>query len=494
MTQSDSLNRRNFLRHTGVGGAAAALSARCGSEPIQQPNLVFIFADQWRAQDTGYAGNPEVITPNLDAFAAESINLTNTVSGCPVCCPYRGTLMTGQYPLTHGVFLNDVYLDTNDVTFPGALNAAGYDTGYIGKWHLDAHGRLAFTPPERRLGFKYWKALECSHNYNNSLYYDDSPEQKKWEGYDSISQSQDACKYIREHKSDNPFALFLSWGPPHAPYLTAPEEYRNKFNGDNLTIRPNVPAEMEKTARRDYAGYYAHMTALDDCLQTILDTIDDSNLRDNTIVVFTSDHGDMLYSHGSKKKQQPQEESVCVPFLVRYPATLKGGQTIDMPFSTSDIMPTLLGLCGIEVPGTVEGDDCSGVLRGTEAPFLESSLISCPAPFGQWTRSVGGREYRGVRTRQYTYARDLNGPWLLFDNAADPYQQHNLVNEPEYASVQQNMEEQLQQWLTRTNDKFLPANDYIKQWGYRVDVTGTVPFWEQDPTSPKYGKTEWMEL
>lgn len=133
------------------------------------PNIIFIMADQWRAQATGYAGDKNVITPNLDQLASVSLNIKNAVSGMPVCTPYRASLLTGQYPLTNGVFMNDIMLDTNKLTIAKVYKRNGYNTGYIGKWHIDGHGRNTYIPESRRQGFDYWKALECTHDYNKSI-------------------------------------------------------------------------------------------------------------------------------------------------------------------------------------------------------------------------------------------------------------------------------------------------------------------------------------
>ncbi len=475
---SEHKSRRHFLRSAALGAASAALgaslpeAARSASErPPEKPNVVFIFADQWRAQSTGYAGNPDVKTPNLDRLAGESINFTNAVSGCPVCSPYRASLLTGQYWLTHGIFYNDKPLDPKATTIAKVYGKAGYETGYIGKWHIDGHGRTSFIPRERRQGFKFWKVLECTHNYNKSLYYGDTDVKRYWEGYDAVSQTREARKYIRTHANKSPFVLFMSWGPPHAPYQTAPEKYRRMFpDPDKIALPPNVPNSLRKKAKQELAGYYAHIAVLDDCIAEILGTIKESGIKDNTILVFTSDHGDMLYSHGHTKKQKPWEESVRVPFMVRYPAAHgRKGKEVDMPINTPDIMPTLLGLSGIGIPESVEGRDFSGVIKGTESPDNDAALISCPVPFHQWGYRRGGREYRGVRTRRYTYTRDLNGPWLLYDNKMDPHQLKNLCNDPEYAQVQKKLEKMLTAKLKDTNDEFRPGPEYMAMWNYKWD-------------------------
>ncbi len=394
-----------------------------------------------------------------------------------MCSPFRASLITGQYPLTHGVFLNDVLLNDGAVSIAQAYHRAGYDTGYIGKWHLDGNHRSAFIPRHRRQGFQFWKALGCTHAYNSSFYYGDEDVRRRWDGYDAIAQTREAQRYIRDHARGKPFALFVSWGPPHAPYHTAPEKYRALFKPEDLTVRPNVPRADHEKARKILAGYYAHIAALDDCIGDLLGTLSEQGIAENTIVVFTSDHGDMLCSHGQQKKQKPWDESIRVPFLLRYPAVLaKAGRTIDMPVNTPDIMPTLLALCGIDIPETVEGSDFSDVVKGQSPPPDNAVLISCPSPFGQWKRQGGGREYRGVRTERYTYVRDLDGPWLLYDNIADPYQLTNLVGRPEYSQLQEQLDGLLSEKLAKTHDDFRSGWDYIVQWGYEVDDSGTVVY------------------
>jgi len=479
--RSNRIQRRELLKLTGLGMAALLSPTRPGraqQDPSpNRPNLLFVFADQWRAQATGYGGDPNAHTPHLDRLAAESVDFRTAVSGCPVCCPYRASLLTGQYPLTHGVFLNDARLGNKAVSIAQAYRDAGYHTGYIGKWHLDGDRRTAFIPRERRQGFQFWKALGCTHNYNNSYYYADENVKLKWEGYDAIAQTREAQRYLRRHAKGQPFAMFLSWGPPHAPYQTAPEKYRARYKPEDIVLRPNVPEKDKAQARKALAGYYAHIAALDDCIAELCKTLDETGLAQNTIVVFTSDHGDMLWSHGGQKKQQPWDESIRVPFLLRYPARLGAeGCVIDTPINTPDIMPTLLGLCDIEIPDSVEGTDFSDMLLGKTDPKDRAALISCPAPFGQWQRKRGGREYRGVRTARYTYTRDLNGPWLLYDNIKDPYQLNNLCNQPEYAAIQQELDKALKEKLAQTCDDFHPASKYIARWGYKVNASGTIGY------------------
>ncbi|MCM8823025.1 MAG: sulfatase [Candidatus Omnitrophica bacterium] len=448
---------------------------------MKHPNVVFVFADQMRGQATGYAGDPNAITPNLDKLAAESIVFTNAVAGCPVCSPYRASLVTGQYPHTHGIFLNDLHLQHKAVSIADAFDSAGYNTGWIGKWHIDGHGRTRFTPPERRQGFKFWRAVECCHDYNHSVYYADTDRKLYWNGYDAIAQAQEAKRYIENYQDSKPFALFVSWGPPHDPYDEAPEQFKKLFSPEKLVLRKNVQADFEEKARQWLAGYYSHISALDYALGIILETIRKVKLEDETILIFTSDHGDMLGSQGEFAKQRPWDESILVPFLLRYPGLFgKKRKIFSTPFNVPHIMPTLLSLCGIKIPETVEGKDFTKALCGIEKPPEKEAILSCYCPFGQWTRKQGGREYRGLRTERYTYVRDLKGPWLFYDNEKDPYQLNNLCNNPDYEKIQSELEVLLREKLQETKDEFRPGEYYIEKWGYSVDENLTVPYWMID--------------
>lgn len=445
----------------------------------KKPNIVFILVDQWRAQATGYSGDKNIITPNIDRLALSSINIKNAISGMPVCTPFRASLMTGQYPLTHGLFMNDVMLDTARTTLGKVYVNNGYNTGFIGKWHIDGHGRSSYIPENRRQGFQYWKALECTHDYNHSAYYSGNSDKKlHWDGYDAIAQSEDACTYITEQsKKPNPFVLFISMGPPHDPYQSAPEKYRKMYENRDIEINKNVPVEFREKVKKDLKGYYSHITAIDECIGKIWQTIQDAGIEDNTIIVFTADHGDLLGAHGSWNKQQPYQESIRVPFLIHYPAVFGNeGKTSPVLLNSPDIMPTLLGLTNIQIPSSVEGTDFSGILKGNKKDKVEHTLISCVQPFGQWTRKKGGKEFRGIVTTRYTYAKDLSGPWLLFDNAEDPFQLNNLVGNLKFSQIEKKLEKALQKTLKDRKDEFRPGMEYVKKWNYVVDETETIPY------------------
>jgi len=448
-----------------------------GSEAAMNPNIVFVLTDQWRAQAFGYAGDPNVRTPRIDALAARSINFTNAISVCPVCTPQRASLLTGRLPTSTGMFLNDLYLPAEEFCMAEMFKAAGYRTAYIGKWHLDGHGRDSYIPPERRQGFDYWKVLECTHNYNQSFYYaGDDPTRRQWDGYDAYAQTEDANAYIRAQANDGkPFLLYVGFGGPHFPHDNAPEDLKALYPPEALALRPNVPPEQEARSRRELQGYYAHCTAIDRCVGSLYRTLETTGLAANTIFVFTSDHGDMHGSQGkqSYRKQVPWDESVCVPFLCRYPAIHDAGRVVKAPLSTPDILPSLLSLAGIGIPGTIEGEDRSTQFRGEGADDDRAALFMSVAPFG----ADDFKAYRGLRTKRYTYVRDTDGPWLLYDNLNDPFQQRNLIGDAGVADLHRQLDAELTRQLARSGDDFPTAPQARDKWGYRVNPNGEIPYY-----------------
>lgn len=450
---------------------------------LKRPNIVFILTDQWRGSALGYAGDPNVKTPNLDAFAKESVNFNNAVSVTPVCTPHRAALLTGKFPTTTGMFLNDLYMPAEELTMAEILKSEGYSTAYWGKWHLDGHGRSTYIPKERRQGFDFWKALECSHNYTKMPYYDnDNPELKHWEEYSPFAIVKDANKYIAEHANDEkPFLAFISIATPHYPHNSAPQKYKDLYPLQNLKINPNVPKELVEKSRQELQGYYAHATATDEAIGSVLNTLKELNINENTIIVFTADHGEMMGAHGVKAftKQLAWDESIKVPFLISYPTIGKNkGATVKAPITTPDILPSLLGLIDLAIPEDIEGENLSQLIENPDSIKDRDALVMNIAPFGG---NFKDEPYRAIKTKQYTYARTPEGPSMFFDNIADPYQMNNLLDKPEYAQLQKDLDTRLNEQLLALNDEFRTRDYYLKKWNYTLDKEkNAIPYWGFD--------------
>ncbi len=451
---------------------------------MKKPNILFIFADQWRASAFGHKGDPNVKTPHLDKFATQNTSFDNAVSGCPVCCPYRASLMTGVYPNKHGMMTNDLCLaEMYDGPFLAeSLNKGGYQTAYLGKWHIDGKGRSSYVAPERRLGFEWWKGFECTHDYNYSPYYDqDDAKPHIWKGYDADLQTDEVIRFINEDTTDKPFAMFLSWGPPHNPYETAPEKYQAMYKPEDIILRDNVPEERAEKAREELAGYYAHCSALDAYFGRILDSLNENGHDKDTIVIFTSDHGDMLHSQKQVRKQKPWAESIHIPFYVRHPEVSEP-QTHRTPIDAPDLMPTLLGLCDLEVPQACQGIDFSKTITEQKDSTIKEAFIANYVKGGEWSHKLGGKEYRGLINEQYTYSRTLDGPWLLFDNINDPLQQNNLIENQKFKDLKLKMDSKLSLRLEALEDDFVSTEEIIAREKYDVYPNGVISY--QHPQEP----------
>ena len=415
-----------------------------------RPNLLLVFADQMRGEAMGTV-NPQVLTPHLDRLAGEGVRFSNAIAECPLCTPSRAMLLTGKYPLGCRTVLNDLPMPVDQTTFAHVMGGEGYRTGYVGKWHLDGFPRSKFTPPgPRRQGFDdYWAAYNCTHLYFEPRYYLDTPELVRAQGYEPDVQTDLALGFLERYRQE-PFCLVVSWGPPHNPYEMVPEQYRARYHPEKLALRPNVGPDAN---RRAIADYYAAVTALDANLGRLLAALERLGLAERTMVVFTSDHGDLLWSHGRTDKQAPWEESISIPLIMRYPGVLPAGACCPELIGVADLAPTLLSLAGCPVPAEMEGLDLAAVARGERAPQRRSLLIMDPVPTDnalQW----GVRAWRGVRTPRYTYARWQDADWVLYDNQQDPYQLHNLAADPAQAGLKAELEAELAGWLERLGDPF----------------------------------------
>ncbi|HEU5319147.1 MAG TPA: sulfatase [Chloroflexota bacterium] len=434
-----------------------------------RPNLLFVFGDEHRGQAVGCARNSDVRTPVIDGLAAEGVYVRHAYANTPVCTPCRGTLLTGQWPLRHGAVSNDLPVRTGPEvpSIARSLSAAGYRCGYVGKWHIGGWPRDRFTPPgPARLGFDdFWAAWECHHEYMVPKYHlNDSPDPIILrDRYEPEVQTDLALAWLASKlDGEAPFCLFLSYGPPHGPYRPVPPGFEHAYDPGALSVRPNcadTPAE-----RRDLADYYAHATAVDVQIGRLVDHLRERGALDDTLVVYTSDHGTMLGSQGHHNKQQPWDESINVPLVMRLGDRLPRGDRPDLLISALEYAPTLLGLLGVEVPGAMEGRNLAAHLtRTTDEPAPESVYIGEMVCCDQAVRERLV-PWRGVRTKRHTYARSIDGPWVLYDDEADPYQLTNLVED---STVRDPLEAELQRWLARMEDEIVPANELLA----RVELT-----------------------
>ncbi len=432
---------------------------------MSRPNIIWIFGDQHREQALGYRGDPNVTTPNIDRLADDGATLRG-ISGFPLCCPYRGALITGRYP--HHVIPGHEYpLPEDQPTVAQPFKEAGYHTAYFGKWHMDGfnerNGRAAMhiVPPERRGGFDTWVGYE-----NNNAQYDcwvhggegDDAFHYRLPGYETDALTDLFIDYIKSQgENDEPFFGVLSVQPPHGPYV-APEEWMRGHTPGSVQFRPNVPdvPRIREQAMRRLAGYYAMIENLDWNLGRIRAALHEAGLSDDTHIFFFSDHGDLHGSHGQFAKMSPLEESIRVPMVI------SGGRRYEDKREDSDhlinhvdIAPTSLGLCDIDVPDWMQGTDYSNLRRHGEtvADAPDSAYLQCVIPTGH--RDSVDRPWRGIVTRDGWKYTVLEGqPWLMFNLNEDPYEQVNLALNPRFKAERARLQERLATWIADTGDSF----------------------------------------
>lgn len=422
-----------------------------------KPNIIFVFSDEHRYQSMGHTEMPQMKTPTMDRMAAEGFSFRQCVSNYPVCSPYRAIVMTGRWPYQTGVIDNNIPLDPALPTVGKAFQAAGYRTGYIGKWHL-GKGNDA-----RPFGFDHsiiWAGTNT--HYDKSTYFKDGEQGVTPQGYNATLMTDQALAFMGA-QGEQPYFLMLSLNPPHSNFTDAPPEKLALYPEGSLPFRPNyrLPKAEEgsvfaKNGSPHYEGYHAHISAVDDELARLLAAVARAGAAENTIIVYTSDHGSMHGSHAVGSKRQPYEESVRIPMIIYGAGHVPRGVQHDALIGAIDMVPTLCGLAGIPAPEGCAGKDYSGVvLDGEIPPERDAQFIMHIA---KDNASKGNAHpapiFRGVRTARYTYAEGPEGPMCLFDNQADPYQMKNLVGEADYATERASLQRQLAVWLKRADDPF----------------------------------------
>jgi len=509
------MNRRDFLAGVAVTAGSVALGAPENSTKQKRPNLIYVFADQLRYSSCGYAGDEYARTPNMNAMAAQGCNVHQAISSTPVCAPYRASLMTGKYQSSTGMVINEIRLSPEHECFGHALTRAGYNTGYVGKWHLWAnqlgHHNLiknGFVPPgPYRLGFdNFWEAYNFNHFYYRSPYFNDDANPHIRKQYEPDGQTDVAIRFIdKAAKKEEPFALFLSWGPPHSPWGqgNVHPRYAEMFRDVQIPLSPNystrsdsysdqwqkLPPDFDANVREDMRTYYAQVANLDWNLGRIMKALDDQRLAEDTILVFTSDHGEMFGSHGRHGKLIFYEEASRIPFLVRWPRKIRASSISEVLLGTPDIMPTLLSMMEIPIPSTVEGADLSEAIVGNTGFKPSAAHMQGMGATAAW---ADGSEWRGLRDNEYTYAiyqRDRRE--LLFDNRKDPYQMINLAEDRSQSALLEHHRQVSEKWRKDQNDTF-EACTWYQRWTKDRNIVTTAKGTSQDLAALKKITDKWF--
>jgi arylsulfatase A-like enzyme len=479
-----------------LGALAAALSLGCqGEQPADtpvaeavagpRPNIVVVVVDDLRWDEFGAAGHPFLETPNIDRLASEGALFTNAFHAVSLCSPNRASLLTGQFPTRHGIIDNVArnFASHRLNTFPIALQEDGYNTAFLGKWHMG-------NDPTPRPGFDYWVALPGQGRSTNPELYEDG-RLHTVEGYTTDLLTDRAVDFI-ERDRDGPFLLYLAHKAVHpdiqqrddgsvAPgssmgYVPAPR-HRGRYEDKFFERRPNVVASYkdlpENSALRHALEYRASdavtsklgsildpgtseetirrrsemVLAVDEGLGRIMDALEAAGTLDQTLIVLTSDNGFFYGEHGlSLERRLPYEESIRNPFLMRYPPLIEAGSRPEELVLSVDLAPTVLDLAGTPIGDQIQGRSLVPVLAGTADDWRKSILVEFytyenPMP---WLVDM---DYRMVRTDRYKYVHWMQHPDQdeMYDLEADPYEMTNIIDRPEMAGERDALREELGQ-------------------------------------------------
>ena len=473
----------------------------------KRPNVVYLLADQLRARSLPAYGERQIATPNIDRIAREGIRFSNAVATCPLCAPYRSMLVTGRQPLETGHVINNVRARHDEISIADAFNHAGYRTGWVGKWHLYSDEQreivdFEYIPDGRdRLGFDYFRAYNYHTQFFDGPLCLDGGRHERWRGYETTGLLQYVDEFLDEATDkQEPFCLFVA---PHMPHhggaipggrLTQDASPNGRLAPDDCLRRVpaqpslpvNVPEELLAEATDCYRDYLAMTVAVDDMLGAILQRLQRDDLLDGTIVVFGSDHGSLMGAHGLQpwQKRTPWEESVSVPLLVRLPRGRRAGSTCDALVAPEDLFPTLCGLCSIDPPRTVSGRNQAAVWLGRAGEAERQALFTYCIDDALLTETTGS-EWKGVRTRRWSYWRCLDGSTALYDIRADPLQLRDLIASEDHRPVVARMAATLERFMREWNDEMKPATEYLNWFEGRRIARNTYgplgdPFKEPD--------------
>jgi arylsulfatase A-like enzyme len=495
--------RRDFLKRVGQGGAfcLAASFGGCalpedqetGSGPDageagsnaaetgpargrKRPNIVVVVSDDHRWNLMGCNGDPYIKTPNMDRLAREGVNFVNAFATSGVCSPSRGSILTGKYShecAAPRIVWNNNSFHLQETPFPVRLQAAGYHTAHIGKWHLG-------KGHEPKPGYDLWSGFEWLGAYFDTEVFING-EKKKFQGYADDIISNLAADYIEERaKSDQPFALFVGLKAPHLNFSYAPR-HEHAFDGVTIPKPDSYDEDLDESGKKRMKGnvilieefigglkmfdnswdkyvksHYRSVLGLDDALGRILDTLDRTGAADDTVVLYTSDQGYTLGEHGLTEKHYAYEEPMRVPMLLRYPGVTAAGARREEMVLNIDVAPTVLDLCGLPVPGEMTGESTKPLLGAGERPLQDWRDDFLFDLASEGARIPAQLAVRTAHHKLITYPDFPDRE--LYDLDRDPNETRSVIDDPAYGAVLADMEKRLERLIAETG--WLPRPNY----------------------------------
>lgn len=477
---SERISRREFLsRSAAAAGVAAAGVSWCGSafadEQSPRPNILFILTDDQRWDAMSCMGHPFLATPNMDRIAGEGALFSNAFVTTSLCSPSRASFLTGAYAHRHGVVTNEANdPDPALPTFPQLLQRAGYETAFIGKWHM---ARKAGPRP----GFDYWLSFVGQGQYENPKLNENGRDFQA-EGYMTDLLTNHAVNWLKRAR-EKPFCLVLSHKAVHGPFTPAPR-HREAFGDVDMAEPANfndryegkpewyrristygarkarwiqsegkpVPPALEpgkwESRAKARIDYYRALLAVDEGIGRVFEALESTGEMDSTVIVFAGDNGFFHGEHRRGDKRLIYEESIRIPFLMRYPKIVKPGSRVSGMALNIDLAPTLLDLAGVAVPATMQGRSLLPLLQGRSVRWRQSFLYEYFRE--EWLPGIP--LMLGVRTPRWKYARypDIADIEELYDLKDDPGELRNLAQDPSYEGRVEEMRRELQRLKEQT--------------------------------------------
>jgi arylsulfatase A-like enzyme len=452
-----------------------------------RPNVLLLMSDQHSPHTMSCAGHPVVETPHMDRLADEGIRFSNAYCPTPLCAPSRVAHLTGRYGHNTGILDNGGHLPSHEPTLSGRMRDAGYHTGVIGKIHFQQGAEPGTDACDNALSERGFEDVDAHHgkvfaafgdvddSYRTYLkekdvfeaFYEDYAQRSyghlvgrretepRWYAAPSVLSAEDyhdayigrvTREWLAEYDREEPFFMWCNWGGPHAPW-DAPGEYAERYDPENVdspidfspdTAPDDMPPDAWRACR---AHYYGMINVIDDAIGSMLDTLETQEMLENTVVIYTSDHGEMLYDHGLQGKGRMYEQSASVPLIVRWPEHYRSGATSDALVSTLDLVPTLTDLAGGDDLPVCHGRSLAGVLDGTADTHREA-VFSEMGP----TKMVRVGDWKYIYDPERDSAR-------LFDLAADPEELDDRAGDPAVADRQRDLHDRLLNWMIDTQTR-----------------------------------------
>lgn len=432
-----------------------------------RPNIIFFFSDQQRWDTVGCYGQKLAVTPNLDTLAEEGVKFENAFSCQPICGPARACIQTGQYATQTGCFRNDIPLPVDTKTIANYFSESGYEVGYIGKWHLasergneEANFKHKPVPPELRGGYKdYWLASDLleftSHGYDGYMF-DQDMNKVEFKGYRVDCVTDFALEYLESRKQDKPLFLMISYIEPHHQNdhnrYEGPEGSKERFKDYEV---PGDLLGTEGDWKENYADYLGCCRSLDDNLGRLRKKLNDVGMGDNTVILYTADHGSHFRTRNAEYKRSCHEASIRLPMIAWGPG-FTGGKVVNELVSLIDVPPTLLACAGISKPDIMQGNPMQQLAEGAAQNWPEEVFV-------QISESHTGR---CIRTKQWKYSVGTSDPvsqttgfsemyeeQFLYNLETDPYEKNNLVTAKEYKEIRSELALLLKKHMSKAGEK-----------------------------------------